>query len=314
MTEDRITVQQRLKEEGFSPVGKGSYLLFRAYEYDNMLQERSAVIISSWVSAHDGLYKIINGYLCHVYFYDELPIYFVIHSPKNILQLQPIIDILYDLAIKLELPFLQIRYIENRFLEDYRAVPGYEITIEHKTEDNEYAYRIADLLELSGSDCYYKRKRVKKFMDRPDISLHPITNSNVRICTEIENEWCSHQDCDYCGYFCGCEKKAMETMMDIFDETIHTGVFLYHKDIPVGYIICEKRSEKLAFLYFGKANIQDGFVYLIYMMFRNYIKDVEYMNMNDEMGNLGLRQFKQHLSVYELWERKICTFHKKEGW
>jgi hypothetical protein len=312
MTEQARRAYRIFKEKGFLPIEGEQYPLFKSYEADTMLQEKSAVIITSWAQANSGIFKIIHGYLCHVYFYDELPVYFVVHGPQEAPEhtLGELVDTLYSLSMEAGLPFLQIRYIEDRFLKNYEILPGYTIKTEFRVEDNEYVYPIKDLLELSGNANYYKRKRVKKIMNMPDISLRPISNETIKICASIEEEWCSHQDCAYCGYFCGCEKEALKVMINIFDDRVQRGLFLYQGEIPVGYIICEKVSETLGFLYFGKANIPDGFVYLIYMMFKDHLPGVTYMNMNDEMGNMGLRQFKIHLSAHELWRRNICTFTK----
>jgi hypothetical protein len=313
MTDKLNKVRQLFLAKEFLPVTGESYSLFRSYERDNRLQEKSAVITAAWSGAHRGLYKIIHGYLCNVYFYDELPVYFVIHRPaREACPIKPIVDLLYDLSMELGLPFLQLRYIEDRCLKEYQEIAGYDIRSGYKPEDNEYAYPVAELVNLTGSENYYKRKRIRKFDSLPNITLGPMTKENVHLCLKIESEWCLHQDCTFCSYFCGCEKEALENMVVMFDERFHLGLFLYSEAGPAGYIICEKKNEHLAFLYFGKVNLQDGFVYLIYTMFRDYLNGVEYMNINDEMGNAGLRQFKVHLSAHDLWKRNFCTYLRKE--
>jgi hypothetical protein len=275
----------------------------------------SATIIAAWSFAYHGLYKIIHGYLCSAYFYEGRPVYFTIYRPmdeKSEYTLQQIIEILYDLSRHAELPFLQVKFIEERFLKEYQDIAGYEIKTECLEDNDEYAYKIQDLLEISGTVNFYKRKRLKKCFNNPHLSIRPITNGTIHICAEIENEWCKQKDCPYCESFAGCEKKAMEIMADIFDENIYTGIFLYYDETPVGYVICEKINETLSFLYFGKATMHDYFIYLIYMIFKDYLSDVKYMNMNQDMGHTGLRLFKRHLSAHELWRNYTCTFNKPE--
>ncbi|GHV25290.1 hypothetical protein AGMMS4952_02680 [Spirochaetia bacterium] len=300
------------RQKGFIPANAESYSLFREYERCSALQEMSATIIAAWSFAYNGLYKNIHDYLCSVYFYRGKPVYFALHRPRAAPEysLQQIIDILYDLSLEAGLPFLQIKFIENRFLTEYEALEGYTIKTEYFDDDNEYVYRVEDLLELSGGINFYKRKRLKKSFDNPNLSVRPITNDTVKLCFQIEEEWCRTKECSFCESFSGCEKKAMEIMADIFDDRIHTGIFLYDGDKAIGYVICEKRDETLSYLYFGKSIVQDDFVYLIYMMYKTRLPDVEYMNMNEDMGNLGLRMFKQHLSAHELWRKNICTFTK----
>jgi hypothetical protein len=299
-------------KRGFVPANAESYHVFKEYEQCSVLQEMTATIIAAWSFKYNGLYKILHGYLCSVYFYEGKPVYFALHRPQGEVgySLQQIIDILYDLSIEAGLPFLQIKFIEDRFLMEFEEIKGYQIKTEYFDDDNEYAYRTKDLIELSGGINLNKRSRLKKFLNNEHVALRPLTCENIHICFEIEKEWCLHKQCSYCESFSGCEKKAMEIMGDIFDNRIYNGLIGYYDDIPVGYVICEKRNKGISYLYFGKANIKDYFVYLIYMMVQTYLMDAEYMNMNEDMGNMGLRTFKKHLSTHDLWRKNICTFTK----
>jgi hypothetical protein len=314
MTAEDRRVYDYLQRQGFLPTDSASYPVLKEYEQYSGLQEMGAVMIVVWYYIYHGLYKIIHGYLCCVFFYEGRPVYFTVHRPRETpgRPLGAIIDILYDLSREAGLPFLQIKFIEERFLKEYEAAEGYHIKTECREDNSEYAYRTKDLMDLQGPDNYYKRKRLNKFLNNEKVSLRSMSRETVGLCAEIEAEWCRHQDCAYCESFTGCEKKAMEAMETIFDDRFHKGLFLYYEGKPAGYIICEKINERFSFLYFGKSNIQDGFVYLIYMMYKDYLPDVEYMNMSEDMGHPGLRQFKAHLSVHEFWRKYICTFTKAE--
>jgi hypothetical protein len=308
------TVYGFFRQQGFLPADKTSYPVFKQYEGDSRLQERSAAIIASWSPEFNGLYKIIGGYLCSVYFFRDSPAYFMIHLPQGngVYSFKQIVDILYDLSRCAGLPSLRVFAVEARFLEEYTSIQGYDIQIEYKEQNSAYAYRTRDLRELTGASNYYKRKRIKKFLDNPSVSLCPLTKENVHLCLEIEKEWCKGQDCGYCRSFCGCEKKALEIMAVLFDEGMQKGLLCYYEGTPAGYIICEKESAEVAFLYFGKGTIPGLFIYLIYSMFSTYITDAEYMEINDDMGHQGLRQFKSHLSVYEFWRKYYCVFSRVE--
>ena len=98
-------------------------------------------------------------------------------------------------------------------------------------------------------------------------------------------------------------------MTEIFDDKIHQGLFLYINEKLSGYLICEKINEKLSFLYFGKSKVDGGLIFLIYMMYTEYIKNCEYMNISEDMGHEGLRRFKKLLSPYELWHKYIVTYY-----
>ncbi|GMO70231.1 MAG: hypothetical protein Ta2A_18770 [Treponemataceae bacterium] len=314
MDEQTSAVYDFLCQKGFAPVSTESYSIFKKYEQCTVLQEMSATIITSWSFIYNSLYKVVHGYLCSAYLYEGRPVYFTIYRPAETPEcsLQQIIDILYDLSHEAGLPFLQIKFIENRFLPEYESITGYTVKTEFSDDDNEYAFKTKDILELSGTVNYNKRRRIKKFLDSEHVSVRPLTNENIQICFEIEEEWCKHKECSYCESFSGCEKKALELMGCIFDDSVYTGLIGYYDDVPVGYIICEKRDKGLSNSYFGKANIQDYFVYLIHKVVQDYFTDVEYVNMNEDMGNMGLRMFKTNLGIYELWRKNICTYTKEE--
>jgi hypothetical protein len=295
-------------------VGREAYPVFQNFHQDSILIDMSPTLINTWGVALDSVYKNIHGHLCVVWFCDGnpfhggAPFYFTVLKPREPYPLKAVVDTLFDLSTGAGHPLLSIESIEDQFLNEYTAIPGYDIKTEYSDDHSEYAYRIEDLLNLSGGENFYKRKRVKKCGDAPNITLRPITNKNIGRCLEIEEAWCQNQDCAYCSSFAGCEKKALEIMIAIFDERTYRGLFLYHEEKPAGYIICEKINEKLAFLYFGKSTIQDFFVYLIYILFKEHLTGIQYMNMSEDMGNKGLRQFKKHLSVHELWKKHHCTF------
>jgi hypothetical protein len=316
MTELQDNSRSRLMLEGFLPISGEYYGLFKEYEADSMLQEFTATVCMAGAPAYNAVFKVMDGYLCSAWFYQNGDVLFCVQRNERdvpaFARLQPLVDALFDLSLKLGLPFLRIYAVEERFLETYKAVEGYEMTYAYDEDWCEYVYKTGDLLELSGGVNFYKRKRLKKCFAFSDISLEPITKENIQECFEVEDEWCSHQDCESCGSFIGCDKKAFRVMAGVFDESIYTGFLLYHQKKPKGYIFCEKKDKNVVFLYFGKANIQDFFVYLIYMIVKTYFSDVAYFNIGPDIGKPGLRAFKKHLSGYELLRKYICTFTRND--
>jgi hypothetical protein len=271
----------------------------------------SAVMFVVWRYSYFGLYKIIHGYLCSVFFHKG-EVYFTIHAPKEPdYPLSAVVGRLADLCRENGVPSLQIKFVEERFLPEYESAGPMKAV--YSDDNSEYTYRTSDFLDLSGPVNCNKRKRVRKIASMEGVSLRPMTAANMRLCAEIEAEWCARQDCAYCESFAGCEMKAVEAFFDIFDENIHTGLLLYLGEKPAGYLICEKISEKLSFLYLGKANIQDGLVYLIYMMLKEHLTGVEYINMSEDMGKPGLRLFKRHLGRYTLARKYICTYSGRDS-
>ncbi|MDR0721163.1 MAG: hypothetical protein LBF75_00010 [Treponema sp.] len=312
MTERQNKAYDYFRQQGFLPVDGESYPVFKSYDQgDNRLGELTAVVAVVWGFAYHAVYKVIQGYLCSLWFHREGQAYFEILRPSQrgpTCSLQEAVDILYGLSLGAELPFLRIYAIEERFLGEYEALKGYIIKTEYSDDHSEYAYRIKDVLELSGGINLNKRNRLKKFFKQLNISLQPIRKENVHLCLEVQKAWCARRACSFCESFVGCEKNALAIMAVIFDEQVHTGIIGYFDTVPVGYAICEKKNEQMAFLYFGKSTVPDFFVYLIYMIVKMYFSDVACLNINEDMGNAGLRLFKAHLGIHELWRKYSCTF------
>jgi hypothetical protein len=286
--------------------------VFREYEAGSILQERSATMIATSSFVYNGLYKIICGYLCSVYFYERKEIYFVLYPPlKGYHSLQEIIDMLYAMSMQAGLSFFQVKFIEEQFLPEYQAVQGYDIKTEFFDSDTEYIFRPRDLLALPGKAHEEKRRALRKCSEKEGMNLSPISNETVHICSMIQDEWCKTKDCSYCESFNGCEKKGLDIMLDIFDDRVYKGVYLYEKDKPVGYCIGEQRNQHISFLHYGKGLFPNYFFYIIYNMVEMYFLDVDYLNINEDMGNTGLRLFKTRLGKYTPGYKYICTFMRK---
>ncbi|GMO25904.1 MAG: hypothetical protein Ta2F_01340 [Termitinemataceae bacterium] len=308
-------VYKKFQDQGWLPVGVESYTVFKNYDEVNLLSEKSAVIVTAWSPETKGLYKIIDGYLCAVYFIKGRDSHFTVYSSsKEIPVTKQIIDTLYQTAISNGLPQLLIGVIENRYLNFFKNIQGYNIETWFDQGDSDHSYKIENLICLDGSKNYYKRKRINLYCDRDDIRLEKMTNQNVKICAEIQKKWCEERAgdvCNECGSFYGCEKNAINTMVRLFDENIHDGLIGYEGDVPIGYIVTEKINKDVSYLYFGKGLDNDFFIYLIYMIYKNNVSDCDYMNMGEDLGDPGLRFFKRKLSISELWERHYCSYKKQ---
>jgi hypothetical protein len=317
-----VEIRKFFIESGFSPIDPESYSLFRQYDGDSVLHERSASLVAAWSSASMGLFRLLNGWLCAVYFFPQYPVHFIIYSPLSPLHvtgtaaepprqgLKPVIDALYSLSRQAGLPSLLIGYLEKRFLPEYEGVSGYDIETEYIEEDDEYVLGVENFLNLSGNINSNKRERLKRCFKNSDFSHTPIDRSNIALCMDIEKEWCSRRDCLVCRSALGCEKKALEKLIHFFDPGIHCGILLYEKNVPVGFGIGEARNKTIGFAYMAKSLMQNCLVYILHILTTVFFKDCMYINLDNDMGIQGLKTFKSHLGVYELWHRYSCNYLK----
>ena len=236
--EDGIRKEARafFLREGFLLADKNALSLLQDCQRGTVIAEMSAALILTWSFNYNGLYKVLNGILTIVYFNEKLPVYCTLHrlpeTPAS--SARRTVDALYDLSRKAGLPFLQIRCIEERFLKECESIDGYEIQTEWRDYDSEYAYRTADFLELKGVVNVNKRQRLTKLFKQQNISFRPITSKDAGVCLEIQDKWCGGKDCAICASYIGCEKKALEVMVALFDERFYKGLFLCYDGVSAG--------------------------------------------------------------------------------
>jgi hypothetical protein len=300
-------------EKSFTPITEDCFSLFKDYEQTSNLQERTAIILITWsVGFYRGFYKILNGWLCCAFFHKDGSPWFIIAQPEqenyaSDAALKQIIDSLYVLSQEGAFPVLSIGNVDDLFLAKYLPVKGYTVKTTCTEARGEYRYLRENVLKLSGKSNHKKHSVVKQFSRDSTISLNEITKENLGLCVEIENNWCAQRKCDVCSAFMGCEKEALKIMLSLYDMRIHRGIYIYHDKTPVGFLIWEKRGDT-AFLYYGKSTERDFFMYIIYTAVKDFIKDAKYININDDMGNPGLRLFKKLLGKHDLLMKHDCFF------
>jgi hypothetical protein len=268
-----------------------------------------------WYATNLGLSQGIGNILSSVFFFERREPYFVLHGEEagidlQPVHLQPVIDELYALAEEAEFPRFRVECIDENALSGYILVEGYVKKVEYLERDSEYVYQTGELLNLDGRRNHKKRSFCRRFAQMPELAILPLTRDNIGLSGEVEKTWCADHDCSYCRSFYGCEKDALDRMAEIFDETRHGGLIALEGEKPAGYIIGEKINDGLAFLYFGKGNIQQLYAYLIYVCFNKYIR-ADRINISDDLGMEGLRTFKQELSRHEQWRRYSISYVRK---
>jgi hypothetical protein len=303
-----------LQTQDFLPVKIEEIGLYRRWINGyTLLTELSAAQLNTWgIAVYSALYKVIHGYFCSVWFpCNGEPIEIQIHPAQEEakIPLQELIDALSETMNETG-NTLTIYTIEEHLLKAYTDIKGYTIQTDFTDDRSEYIYRISDLLELSGRVNAEKRRHLRKCVVDTHVFLQPITTENIQVCIELQNQWCGQQDCESCVALCGCEKKALENMVALFDDDVYRGVYLYVEGKPAGFAIWERLDKERVFLYFAKALVSDFNTYLYYKAAETYFADAETLSMGSDMGKPGLRFFKQHLGWYALARKYRCVYKR----
>jgi hypothetical protein len=322
-------------ERGFLPIGRESYPVFKAYDTGlSQFHELTATVSTIWAFGFDALYRIIDGFLCSLWFYKSGAVYFAIQRPprgagpgaggRGDESLRRLIKVLRALALEAGLPALRIWAVDETLLAALRA--ACPVQAEYSPDYSEYVYRVADIREWNGGINLNKRNSLKRCFNTPDVSLRPLTRENFAACFTVEDEWCARQDCDACRAFAGCAKDSLKNMEEIFDPAVYRGLLLYAAGKPQGYAIWETLGtggggsgdpqggpegdvppRGTAYVYFAKANITNFNVYLYYTMAKDHLQGVEFLNNGYDMGKPGLRTFKKHLSLHTMMKKYLVT-------
>ncbi|MDR0730571.1 MAG: hypothetical protein LBF63_02815 [Treponema sp.] len=341
----RVRCRKFFLERGFSPVCRETYPVFKAYDTGvHQFHELTATVSTIWAFGFDALYRIIDGFLCSLWFYRSGDLYFYIQRPPRAAALgssnpieingisaetnsnsavdggplRRLIGELRGLALGAGLDALRIWAVDETLLAEMQSAlgRGTETPADGAASGtfcagcsgdySEYVYRVADILDWNGGVNLNKRNSLKRCFNTPDVSLQALGGDNFGRCFEVEDEWCRRQDCDACRAFAGCARDSLENMGEIFDPSVYGGFLLCVAGKPEGYAIWELLG-RTAYVYFAKANIPNFNVYLYYRMAKDYLGEAEFLNNGYDMGKPGLRMFKKHLSVHRMMNKYLVT-------
>ncbi|MDR1374600.1 MAG: hypothetical protein LBJ24_06485 [Treponema sp.] len=330
LTEPQTAARLFFLRNGFLPIDRESYAVFKNYDTGiRQFHELTATVSTIWAFGFGAVYRIIDDFLCSVWFYGGGDVYVYIQRPPESLPagepgiagartaspqrtLAGLVDTLYAMVRDAGLPLLKIWAVDDSLLAELQeALAGvYKLDSEYSAGFSEYVYHVRDILAWDGGINLNKRNSLKRCFNTPGVSVRPLSGEDFPACFAVEDEWCRHQDCDACRAFAGCGKDALVNMEEIFNKGDYRGLLLYVNNEPAGYAIWEvlgPSGSRTAYVYFAKANISNFNVFLYWTMAKDYLDGVDYLNNGYDMGKPGLRGFKRHLSVHTMMGKYLCT-------
>ncbi len=190
-------------------------------------------------------------------------------------------------------------------------------SIRFTEDDSDYVYDIAEFLNLEGG------KNAKK---RRDINKTTNTYSNIRIKTihdfqaekdtimHILGKWCESYDCDKCLY--GCEEHMIRNILNSGLAKHLYGAIMYIDDVPEMFAISQIIGDT-CYLYFKKSTDRlAGTFYYFEYHFLQPVKNLKYVNFEEDMGLPGLREYKRRrhpAKMIDKYEIRIKGMKSKTG-
>lgn len=179
--------------------------------------------------------------------------------------------------------------------------------IDHTTFDDDYIYLSSDMAELKGYKFRKKRQQIDKFLNNNSAHIKMITLVDIDECKSCLSE--VNRQIESPGI--EIETKAMNKMLDYYSELKCEGVMISIDNKVVAFSIGEKLDNKTYVIHLEKGLRQYAGIYQI--IFREYAKIIkdkyQYINREQDLGNLGLRQAKT--SYFPV--KKLEKFNVKVG-
>jgi hypothetical protein len=275
----------------FKPIDRSSAKDFEEYTLSNFCGDTAFAMFCSWAEYFDYRYVkrekiiIIKGMGINREYG-----FAIIHRNCNC-------DAHIEDAVKIVVSYCEandlkavFEYVDESDLEAYSAVArslGREAEVEYDDIYSDYIYETAEYLDMSGSKNKTKRGGYNFLISHyPEMCCVEYEDSLYSDCTAIFEKWCRSHECKNCFY--GCERKAFDRFMDIYDKD-KQGIYLaYNGDIPTAFCVFEKINPQMICCYFHKnAERIRG---LTYWLSKNAIEhyDCKYVNLGEDMGISGI--------------------------
>lgn len=258
--------------------------------------------IFMWRDFFNTEYKIEQDSLFMRQYYGGVRYYF--------LPLSKDVDFAFNLLIKNEknkeinfcvFPFDYLNLLKNK---DYT----YDITEEIGFFD--YIYNAKDLLTLSGKKYSAQRNLIHQFIrNYPDYEYIDINNKNVYLLKDFLKN--GYQVRENATSFEMEEEKKVFEVLDNFDKYNFFGSYLKDKEQIIGFSLGEKMNDTV-YVHIEKGNkqVKGAYQMLVNLFAKKYCENVNYINREEDMNDLGLKLSKQSYHPTDLLKKYTVVIKK----
>lgn len=197
----------------------------------------------------------------------------------------------------------QVSKIEERY-------PG-KYSYKESRDMGDYIYRTSDLAYLKGKKLSAKRNHINRFIsENPDWRYEKITRDNIDDVIRMHMEWCQLAE-DEKGL--SEETIAVKKALDNYFELGFAGGLIRTGGKVVAFSVGDKLSDDTFLVHIEKAFSEYGGAYqLINREFvLNNCMDYEFINREDDSGNMGLRKAKLSYRPCEIVKKYMAKVKQK---
>ena len=181
-----------------------------------------------------------------------------------------------------------------------------EVSCESLRDEWDYVYLTNDLVELEGPKYHTQRKELKKATSQLDLVFEPMTMNHQQACLELEETWCDLKNCTFDKYSHAEDAALREAIANLDELGFFGGVVLANGKVQA-LTVGERLNKKTAVVHFEKANpsIRGLYQFVNQQFCERSLKDFEFVNREQDVGEPGLRRAKEGYRPHHFVEKHI---------
>lgn len=202
------------------------------------------------------------------------------------------------------------RDIEESFLNQLKEIYGEELTFSEDVINFDYIYETEKLINLPGDKLRKRKNQCNQFIKGYQYELKDINDSAViEDCLAFSRLWFENQR--YKHTEISYELEGIHDVLYHLDDLGGRGMAVYVDGRIVGYTIGEKVNDRMAIIHVekGDKNYKGIYAFINKAFAQNYLKDITYINREEDLGLARLRQAKEAYEPLKLEKKYIVNFH-----
>lgn len=284
-------INNRLLGEGFRHFAEMSYEEYLPYQEKIECSDLTYAVLYAYDEEYPYLVKKVKNGLVIVGVDTKFEVFCVI-IPLIDEELEFIYEEMAALFKRLGIS-MRLSTMSEKYMKLLESHPLTE-KVSFQEERSDYVYEIAGYLDLEGGKNARKRRDLNKIKSEyDDIRVETIQDFQAEKETVlgIMEKWCEGYDCTKCMY--GCEKKIIERILNSDLTNMLYGSIMYIENRAEMFAIAQVIGDT-CYLYFKKSvgRIQGAFYYFEYE-FLQPLKNLRYVNFEEDLGLPGLREYKR---------------------
>ena len=189
----------------------------------------------------------------------------------------------------------RIERADERIIREIEGIR--DISIEPTRDHFDYVYLRDDLVSLAGSKYRSKRNHINQLLRTYSYQYSDLAPDHIQDCIELQDRWCEMKRCEDDLDLLG-EWDAVKEILKSYTSLEVQGAVITIENKVVAFTIGQMLNNDTAVVHIEKADPEiPGLYPVINQQFcENNLKNVKYINREQDLGILGLREAK--LSYY----------------